>query len=56
MKVTKHLSDQIDHCKNEGIDLTELELTGEESNLYLTNKSGDPVPPGNPPPVPPVHN
>jgi hypothetical protein len=55
IKLTAHLKSQIENAQGAGIDLESLELTGDEENAYLVNKSGDPVPPGTPPPVPPAH-
>lgn len=57
MKITDHVISQIGHAKENGIDLTDCVLEafeGDEERPYLVQQSsGDPIPPGNPPPVPP---
>jgi hypothetical protein len=54
MKLTEHLVKQIEHAQGAGIDLTTLVIEGEGEQASLKQPSGDPVPPGNPPPVPPL--
>lgn len=52
--ITKHIKEQIEHAQGAGIDLEDLCVKGdEETGFYLASKTGDPVPPGTPPPVPP---
>lgn len=58
MKFTEHIKTQIENAQGAGIDLTQLEFAEgcDPENPYLVESaSKDPVPPGTPPPVPPVH-
>lgn len=55
MKITPHIKAQIEHAQGAGIDLETLSIANDESGQpYLEDEGHDPVPPGTPPPVPPM--
>lgn len=55
MRLTRNFLEQIETVQGSGLDLNSLSITqDDDGQAYITDDSGDPVPPGTPPPVPPM--